>query len=80
VAEPERERREQPDHDQLHAEGVFVPRGGGEPGQRILGGGENPPQAGLALERAFFYVGIPSVNSNSSCAERRRPRRGLSLS
>src|SRR5687768_15487560 len=80
VAEPEGERREQRHHGELEAKGDFVPRGGGEAGERILDRGEDAPQAGFSFMRAFFYVGIPSVNSSSSWAERRRPRRGFSLS
>jgi len=54
MAEPERERREQRDHDQLHAEGVFVPRSSGEAGQGIAAGVDDPAQAGFSLVRTFL--------------------------
>jgi len=54
VAEPERERCEQRDQDQLLAEGVFVLGGRGEAGKRVVRRVENATQAGLALVRIFF--------------------------
>ena len=54
VAQPERERREQGDQDQLLAEGVFVPGGGGEPGERILRRVQDPAKARFPLVRVFF--------------------------
>ena len=86
IAQPERERRKEHHQDELLAERVFVLRCGGEPRQRVMRGVEDPAQPGLPLVGALWlpvfllYVGIPSVNSSSSCAERRRPRRGFTRS
>jgi hypothetical protein len=71
VAEPEGDRRQQRDQDQLLAEGILVAGRGGEAGKRVARRVDDALQAGLALEGAFglrllLYVGIPSVNSSSS--------------
>ena len=80
AAEPECERSEDRDQDEFLAEGILVAGGRSEAGQRIAGGVQDPLKPGFPLVGTFVYVGIPSVNSNSSWAERLRPRRGLSLS
>jgi hypothetical protein len=53
MPEPQRERGEQDDEDQLDAERILVPRRCGEPRERVASCVEDPPQPGLALIGAF---------------------------